>query len=444
MKKTLLSLILLFTLLGCGAKDSVKEQISDTETTDVTTFVKEMDGVSGSISRLLKSVLGDEKVEDFYTKYYNPFMQEINKELGRSTYDNDAYFKFDKYGNVLEVGVKIRDNTSDFIHRLTFKPTENNIPIFMYDWESMTKYIKSQKYGNIYTQDYNGVTSKYYSFQSDSERVAFEIKDGEYTDITANSNNDYIDAIKYDNQGRMSEIFVGKTPYIRLREGSINYYFVNNFVDDDNNIITYSEQINEENVNKYSELKLVFDYGNNKVKLYNGSIYLGVAKDTSIAWENNQFKMDLFKNVWVGGEEKQINDYVYIDFDNAKRIIHFDKKAFDYTARKLLQENGSWVYDNKYGVLKNNAIYFDGLLIQEYSVEYELANGLIKKFISTELYNDKKYNKTTNSWEIIEEEPTIVTMDYTRNPSNNKITSVYTNINLGNGININGVFKPKK
>lgn len=443
MKKTLLSLILLFTLLGCGAKDSVKEQISDTETTDVTTFVKEMDGVSGSISRLLKPMTNEEKVEEFYTKYYNPFMQEINKELGRSSYENDAYFKFDKYGNVLEVGIKFRDGLDESIQKINFKPTENNIPVFMHDWENMAKYIDKEKYTGVYTYNYvdEGITSKYYDFQSDSERVSFEIKDGTY--INHESNNSNSNVVLYDNLGRLSEIEIGSSSGFRFKDGDVNFYF-DKFIDDEGTNISLTEQVNGKWVSIYKELRFVFDYASGKVKLYNGDTYLGIAKDASVSWVNNQFKVEVSKNVWVESQAQVINEYININFDSKKRVVGYEKESFDYSSMKVEKETGTWLYDSKYGILEESSIYFGGLLLRHYEVDYELVNGLVKKFVSTDLYQNKKYNNTSNSWEIIEEEPVVVTMDYTRNPSNNKITSVYTNINLGSGININGVFKPKK
>ena len=94
----------------------LKRDISNPKPTnnEVVTFVRKIDSIPKSISKSITAPTADEATKDFYNNYYTPLLTIVNKELGRTNIDNDAYFKVDKLGNFYEFGAKSTDEKGFF------------------------------------------------------------------------------------------------------------------------------------------------------------------------------------------------------------------------------------------------------------------------------------------------------------------------------------------
>lgn len=431
MKKYFSLLMLVLALLGCSAKNNVKDEISQpTESNNgIRTFVKKVDNVEKSTGRSSKAISIDERVKDFYDNYFNPLISKINNELGRSNIENDAYFKFDKAGNILELGLKTNLDSSSWAQIYKFKPTENNIPVFMYDWnEIMKQYVESYEWAGVST-DTDIPSKKYYSYGGSNQKSSFAIDESGYKEINMSSSSDDKGLI-LDSTGKVIGATLGSSPSIPIYQNN-GFFNLGSVVSNDNQYIDFSKQEGSTWIPIYNNLKVEFNYNNNRVEVYNGETYLGYAENTTFSWTGNEFKIE------------RNTSYATVKY-NLKRQITSYRLVDGYS------KEGDFEYDSKYGIISKGIETINGTEIENYKIEYNdgsNSNGLFNGFKMTETYRNYNGNRDSDTGKIVytfeEPDTTIVEIKYYRNSSTGDITEVYSNINLGENAKIVGTYVPK-
>lgn len=441
MKKYLSLLMLVLTLAGCSTKNNVKDDVGHptVASNGVVTFVKKVDNVQASISRSVDSGNVEGIVKDFYDNYLNPLIAKINSELGRANIENDAYFKFDKAGNVLEMGLKTNVQGSNWAQLYKFKPTENNIPVFMYDWDVMEKYYVEEKETGGVDINTNNPNQTYYSYEGNNKKISFTIDAGVYKENNWSSSSDDRHLI-LDNTGKVVGAKLGSYPNIPIYNyesfGIWNVVKDNGETNSKENVNFYTQTGTNQYTPIYNDLRVEFDYENGKIKFYNQDTYLGYAENTTFSWTGNEFIIERIVN--------NITHYARVKYNIKRQVI-------SYTIKDNSLKEGNLEYDSKYGVLSKAIETLNGTEIRNYKIEYDdgaNSNGLFNGFKMTEIWTNynSTYDSNTGEFTYTFEAPdtTIVEIEYYRNPSTGDITEVYTNLNLGERANIKGNFVPKK
>ena len=155
--------------------------------------------------------------------------------------------------------------------------------------------------------------------------------------------------------------------------------------------------------------------------------YLGYAKDVTFSYENNQFTL----NKIINGSPT-LTESLVVSYNAKEQIV---KETRTRTSTGSIQsssiDEASYVYDYKFGILKEKTVTYNGNIDSKYLLDYTLTNtGLIESYTSTSTYFDDKGNiRRKNENE----------MKFTRDNMGN-ISEIY--VHFGNSIS--GTFIPKK